>query len=154
MPPYHKLCVVVADGGHARFLREAADHGLHAFETMDAATVHKHTHQLVSDRAGRAFESASPAHHAYAARLDPHEQEKIRFLRVVSQLIKEHSDAGEFESLVLVAPARALEELTAALEPPARAKLVGTLAKDLTKVPAHELSPHLKDWMRPVHRAS
>ena len=153
MPLDRKLCVVVADGGHARFLHEAADHGLHTFEAMDSATVHKHTHELVSDRAGRAFESASPARHAFTARLDPHEQEKIRFVRVVSQLIKEHSEAGVFKELVLVAPAQVLNELTEALDSPTRAKLVGSLAKDLTKVPEHDLSPHLKQWVRPVHRA-
>ena len=46
-----------------------------------------------------------------------------------------------------------LSELTDALDLPTKAKLLGTLAKDLVKVPDHDLWPHLKEWVRPVHRA-
>jgi hypothetical protein len=35
---------------------------------------------------------------------------------------------------------------------PAKAKLVGSLAKNLVKRPGHELWPHSREWVRPVHR--
>ena len=57
MSPVRKLCFVIADGGHARFVRPAADNALHTFEAVDSTTVHKRDHDLVSDRPGRAFES-------------------------------------------------------------------------------------------------
>jgi protein required for attachment to host cells len=48
-----------------------------------------------------------------------------------------------FDRLALVAPPRALADLRAALGPSARSRLVGVLAKDLVKVPDHEIPPHL-----------
>ncbi len=32
------------------------------------------------------------------------------------------------------------------------ATVIGTLEKDLFKTPDHELWPHLREWVRPVHR--
>jgi protein required for attachment to host cells len=154
MPLKSTRCFVVADGGHARFLWAADDHGLHTVEAMDSATLHQRTHDLVSDKEGRSFESASGSRHAYSPRHDPHEMEKERFAGAVSEKIAAFSASDAFEELVLVAPSHILNHLTDALDTVTKAKLVGTLAKDLTKVPEHDLSPHLKEWIRPVHRAS
>ena len=153
MPQHHKLCIVIADGGHARFVRPAEDNGLHAFEAADSATLHKHTSDLVSDRPGRSFESGSPTRHAFTSRTDPHAQEKVRFTKAVAEMINESSAADDFNELVIVAPSTVLAELQDDLNLPTKAKLLGVLAKDLTKVPDHELQPHLKEWVRPVHRA-
>ncbi len=153
MPPHHNLCFVIADGGHARFIRPAADNAPHTFEEIDSDSVHERAHDLVSDRSGRAFESGSSTRHAYTARVDPHEQEKTRFAHAVGSRIKELSEADTFQELVLVAPSPVLSELVDMLDQPMKAKLVGSLAKDLVKVPDHELSSHLKEWVRPVRRA-
>jgi len=153
MPQHRKLCFVVADGGHARFLSPAEDHGLHAFESLDSATVHQHTSDLVTERAGRSFESGSPTRHAYTARIEPHDQEKVRFARAVADRINLRSGEGVFDELVLVAPPHVMSEIFDVLDTATAAKVKGKLAKDLTKTPEHDLSPHLKEWIRPVHRA-
>lgn len=153
MPRHHKLCFIIADGGHARFVHPAGDNALHTIEALDSATLHKASHDLGSDRPGRSGESASPARHAYSPRHDPHEMEKTRFAQLVAERMRQDSAADAFHELVLVAPPHVMSELTEALDPPTRAKLIGTLAKDLTKVPDHELWPHLKEWVRPTHRA-
>jgi protein required for attachment to host cells len=153
MPRKRKLCFVVADGGHARFLRPAADYALHTFEAMDSASVHKRDQDLVSDRPGRAFESATAGRHAIEPRTDPHELEKTRFAQAVARKIVEEAAAGVFNELVVVAPSHVLNELTGALDAGTRAKVIGSLAKDLVKTPDHALWPHLKEWVRPVHRA-
>ena len=44
-------------------------------------------------------------------------------------------------------------KITHAMEMVAAAKLRGVLAKDLTKVPDHELQPHLAEWTPAPHRA-
>jgi protein required for attachment to host cells len=152
MPQQHKLCIVIADGGHARFVRPAADNALHTFEAVDSATVHKKDHDLVSDRPGRAFESGSPGRHSYTPRQDPHETEKDRFTQAVARRVNEDSAADEFNELVVVAPPHVLSELTGALDGLTKAKLLGSLAKNLVKTPDHELWPHLKEWVRPVSR--
>jgi protein required for attachment to host cells len=78
---------------------------------------------------------------------------KDRFSHLVAKLVNEVSTEDVFNELVVVAPSHVLSELTDALDVPTRAKLLGTLAKDLVKVPDRELWPHLKEWVRPVHRA-
>jgi len=154
MPQNRKLCFVIADGGHARFVRPATDNALHTIEAIDSVSVHKRDHDLVSDRPGRSFESGSSSmRHAYSPRQDPHEQEKVRFAHLVAARMNEESATGLFTDLVIVAPSSVLSEVTEALDLPTKAKLVGTLAKDLVKVPDHDLYAHLKEWARPVHRA-
>ena len=39
-----------------------------------------------------------------------------------------------------------------ALDAAARTKLVGSLEKDLTKTPDHELWPHVREWVSPARR--
>jgi protein required for attachment to host cells len=153
MPKHRKLCFVVADGGHARFLRPAPDFALHTFEALDSSTVHKKDHDLVSDREGRSFESAGTGRSAYSPRHDPHEMAKEHFAHTVAKRLNEKSAAGTFNELVIVAPTHVLTELTEALDTTTSAKLIGSLAKDLVKTSDHDLSPHLKEWVRPVHRA-
>jgi protein required for attachment to host cells len=153
VPQHHRLCFVIADGGHARFVRPASDNALQTFEAVDSTDVHKRDQDLVSDRPGRAFESGTAGRHAYSQRHDPHEMAKDRFTHSVARRLNEHSAADAFNELVLVAPSHVLSELTDALDTTTGAKLLGTLAKDLVKTPDHELWPHLKEWVRPVHRA-
>lgn len=153
MANHRKLCFVIADGGHARFLRPAVDNALHTFDALDAETVHQRDHDLVSDRPGRSFESATPGRHAFTSRTDPHEMAKERFSQTVGRRINEASAEDVFNELVVVAPSRVLSELTDTLDAPTRAKLLGSLARDLVKTPDHELWPHLKEWVRPVHRS-
>jgi protein required for attachment to host cells len=153
MAKHRKVCFVVADGGHARFLRPAPDFGLHTFEAMASSTVHKKDHDLVSDRPGRAFESGSPGRSAYTPRHDPHDMAKEHFAHSVAKRLNEESAADTFDELVIVAPTTILTELTESLDTTTSAKLIGRLAKDLVKTPDHALYPHLKEWVRPVHRA-
>jgi protein required for attachment to host cells len=153
MVQHRNLCFVIADGGHARFVRPAADYALHTFEAVDSSTVHKKDHDLVSDRPGRAFESGATGRHAYTPRTDPHELAKERFAQSIARRINAESADDVFNELVVVAPPHVLNELTDGLDVQTKAKLVGSLAKDLVKTPDHELWSHLKEWVRPVHRA-
>jgi protein required for attachment to host cells len=153
MPQHHKLCFVIADGGHARFMRPASDNALQTFETVDSTKAHKQDHDLVSGRPGRVAESATTGRHAYSPRHDPHEMAKDRFAHSIGRRINEASASDIFNELILVAPSHVLSELTDALDTTTREKLQGTLAKDLVKTPDHELWPHLKQWVKPTHRA-
>ena len=153
MSQRHSLCFVIADGSHARFVYPAGDNALHTAEAVDSANAHKQTHDLVSDRQGRTFESGSLTRHAFTPRHDPHEMEKTRFAHWVGERVKEAADAGSFEAFVLVAPSHVLNEIIDTLDGPTKTRLSGTLAKDLANVPDHELWPHLKEWVRPTHRS-
>ncbi|MGE4048369.1 MAG: host attachment protein [Acetobacteraceae bacterium] len=153
MVKHYNQCLIIADGGHVRFVKPAEDNALHTIEAFDSATIHQRDRDLVSDRPGRSSESATSARHAYSPRVDPHDAEKMKFAHLVAERVCAESAAGLFNELVLVAPAHFLQELRASLDQVTEAKVIGTLAKDLTKVPDHELWPHVKEWVRPVHRA-
>jgi protein required for attachment to host cells len=153
MVQHHVPCFVIADGGHARFVWPAADNALHTRQAMDSATATKQDSDLVSDRQGRSFESATGVRHAYTPRTDPHEREQLHFAQLVGEKLCALSGEDAFNALVLAAPPDILAAITAALDVPTRARLTGTLAKDLVKVPDHELQPHLSQWVHPVHRA-
>ncbi len=147
------LRIVIADGEHARIVQPDSDDVLRTVSSIDSTTAHLRSRDIGTDRPGRSFESAAAAHHGVGQRHDLHTMEKERFVRFVAQQLNDSSDRGEFDELLLVSPPRALHELADALDAKTRAKLVGTLEKDLVKTPDHELWPHLSQWVSaPVRR--
>lgn len=137
---------VVTDGGRARILkkREAQD----AFDTQReflSPDIHRHTHELGMERPGRSHESANAAHHALQPREDLHRAEKRNFVYGVAKELNEANARGEFDRLILVAPAHALGELNNALDAPTQQKIAARLQKDLTNVPNADLAKHFVD---------
>ena len=115
-------------------------------------SAHLRSSDLGSDQPGRGHESAAVARHANAPRTDPHDAAKERFGKDLGAWLLQSSRQGAFDELLLVAPSHILADLRESLDGPATDKLRGVLAKDLTKVPDHELQPHLAEWVRPVRR--
>lgn len=152
MPEHHDLLILIADGEHARFVRPAADHALHTQEAIDSPAAHQRSADLGSDRPGAAFHSTSTAHHAVAPRHDPHDLAKEHFAKDLAARLNQAAAQDAFAALVLVAPPHTLATIQAGLDATARGRVVGALDKDLVKTPDHELGPHLRDWVRPVHR--
>ena len=144
--------IVISDGEHARFVKLAEDNALRTEFCFDSASAHKRSSDLGSDKPGRGFESAAAGRHAVNQRHDLHELEKDKFSRYVGQRINEARASGGFDELIVVAPSRALAQIRETLQRATKDKLIGTLAKDLVKVPDHELRPHLKEWIQPIGR--
>ena len=148
--------VVIADGMHARILREEAPGGrlLPALEhELYDPAVHGYSRDLKSDHPGRAFDTGSAGfgrqhtaqpRHAMEPRHDPHQYEKHLFARHIAQLLNEAAGRDEFQRLVLVAPPKVLGDLRAELDEHSRKRVTGELAKDLIRTPAHELRSHLE----------
>jgi len=141
------LLVVVADGEHARFLRPAADNALHCESAFDSTTAHKQSSDLGADRPGASVHTGSTAHHAMTPRHDPKDMEKAKFARFVAKQINAIATGEGFDRLILVAPSSILAVVDAGLDTESKAFTINTLAKDLTKVPDHELWPHVQTWM-------
>jgi protein required for attachment to host cells len=140
----HRRWFVVADGGTARFLATSKDRAkLEVLREIVASDVHLRTHDLVSDRAGRDFESASPTRHGIVAKHDPHEMAKERFIAEVADLLRQDNEAGRFDEVVLIVTRAQASTLQEALDPATRARVRETLTKDLTKEPVHELYDRL-----------
>jgi protein required for attachment to host cells len=152
MPRQLNLLIAIADGEHARFVRPAADNALHSEAALDSITAHKRSADLGSDRPGASFHSDSSAHHALAPRHDLHRLEEEKFARQIAEQLNAAAASGVFDELALVAPSHVLAAIRDALDTATRARVIGTLAKDLVKTPDDELWPHVRAWVRPVHR--
>lgn len=152
MPQSRKLLIVVADGEHVRFIRPGPDNALHSDEAIDSISAHKRSQELGADHPGASYHTGSSAHHAEAPRHDLHATEKDKFARLVGAQLNLAAQRDEFSDLVIVAPAHTLAAVRAELNGATESRIVGTLQKDLVKIPDDELQPHLTAWVRPVHR--
>lgn len=146
------LLVIIADGARARMVRCAPDNALHTEGELESANARKRSSELGSDQPGAAMHTGSTAHHGIAPRHDPQALEKERFAAVVADHANEAIRQGEARSLILVAPRRTLQEIRVGLDAVATERLIGTLAKDLVKVPDDELGDHLRAWVPPIAR--
>lgn len=70
----------------------------------------------------------------------------------VAQWMNELASQDSFNDLVIAAPPHSLAATSEKLKVETEARLIGTLAKDLIKVPDQELNQHFNHWVRPVHR--
>ncbi|HEX6866383.1 MAG TPA: host attachment protein [Caulobacteraceae bacterium] len=127
---------VIADGARARLVER--DHETGDFHTL--RELHAHN-KAVHGYSGGVVERATGHHHG--AR-EPHEPARRRAQAFAAEIAAAVEKGGE--RLVIVAPARVLGAIEAALPPQARKQLAGTLAKDLTKVADHDLSR----WLTPL----
>jgi protein required for attachment to host cells len=145
---------VIADGEHVRFARPAADNALHSDETMDSFSAHKRSADLGSDHPGAALHTGSSAHHALTPRHDLHLLEKQKFAQAVAAQLNAAAAADAFDELVIVAPPHTLSAIRQELDSATDSKIIGTLPKDLVKTPDEDLWPHVRAWLRPVHRTT
>jgi protein required for attachment to host cells len=138
-----KLWYVIADGGRARFV-ERDDQG--AFRTVIsfvASDLHERSRDLGLDRPARVKESATSTRHAIEPRRDLHEAAKEDFVKLVADELDAGRGRGQFDKLMLVAPAGVLTEIKEKLSKPLAKLVVDDLQKDLTKVSDHDLAEHL-----------
>jgi protein required for attachment to host cells len=150
MPHRESLWIVVADGEHARIVvRDTETGALHTAREITSASAGARSADLGTDRPGRSFESGQPGRHAITPRHDLHEEEKEKFLHAVAAEVNAAAAAHRFHRLLLVAPSRAMAPLRAALSAEAEARVAHALAKDLVKVPDHELHDHVRAWLLP-----
>lgn len=141
-----KTWILIADGGRARILEnDGPGHGLKPVEGMTFAHQLPPTHELVRDRQPRAFEFVGHARHAIDIGLDPHRKEKEKFATELAAVLTSEAAKKSFDRLVIVAPAKALGELRAALTAPVREKVQNEIVKDLTKTPNDEVANDIGD---------
>jgi protein required for attachment to host cells len=144
MPRHRLTWIVIADGARARILARREQGGLDPISAWESADAHRPSRELASDRPGRTHESATTARHALDQRHDPHEERKMDFVRDLAERLNRAAAENRFDDFVLLAPPRCLGTLREALDETARAKLRGSAAKDLTKVPPDELAAHVE----------
>jgi protein required for attachment to host cells len=136
--------VVVADGAHARVLQFTPEKPrLEAVPDLAFTIDLPATHDLVSDRPGRVFESHGHASHAKAPRSDPHRELKRNLAHTIADALQTSLAGQRYDKLILVAPPATLGDLREALAKAVRARVSAELHQDLVKLPADELQTHL-----------
>ncbi|MFT9361324.1 host attachment protein [Acetobacter okinawensis] len=114
---------VVADGGKVRFLHDAQG------EMRDVSDVKAEGHE---DTPGKLPPETAPRTAA-----------KEGFARNVADRINAMVAHGDkVAGFVIAAPAPVMHDIRAHLSKPAEAKVIKTLIKDLTNIPAHDLHGH------------
>ena len=149
MPKHPVTWIAVADGGQARILTTTNSRAFAVVDELTSAAAHTSTHDLVSDRAGRGHESMASAHHAIAARNDPHALAKQAFLRNLADRLLHAANDKRYERLVLVAPSRQLGDLRDCLDDQVRKLVTVEHVKDLTNLPLAELNKRLAALLQP-----
>jgi protein required for attachment to host cells len=135
--------VVVCDGAKALVLENVGNKmapNLVTKEVYDQAG--SKTHELGADKPGRAFNSVGSGRSA-VEQTDWHDQEEQRFLAKIAARLDKAVLAGEAQSLVVVAPPRAIGMLRREFSPRVRQALKAEVEKDYVKMPVDEIARHL-----------
>jgi protein required for attachment to host cells len=135
--------ILVADQARARIFHGQGNSRLHEVETLLNPDARINEQEIVSDRPGRAFDSAGSGRHSMGSPVDPKEEEAIRFAKQVTDRLERGRQEGAFERLVLVAAPHFLGLLRKDLHTPLASMVSHELNKDLTRLTERELRSHL-----------
>jgi protein required for attachment to host cells len=133
-----KILFIIADGGRARWVRRKPGGG--DFETVREITAE---HLQKGGPQGAVFEGSSSARFSIEEKASAVRAHEARFPEAVAGEINAEAPSSQDEHLAIVAPARVLGTIKERLSGPARERLCGSLAKDLTRTPDHELAKWL-----------
>ena len=135
--------VVVCDGAKALILENVGDAKFPNLKTKEVLE-HKAlaTHELGTDKPGRANSSASPGRSA-VGQTDWHVQEEESFLADLASKLDHAVTAHEVKSMIVVAPPRALGMLRPVYSHALKGAVRAELDKDLVKHPVHDIEKHL-----------
>jgi protein required for attachment to host cells len=138
--------IVVADGAKARvLLYKPHQKGVQQLPDGEFHDPHLPTHELVTERQPRVHESVGHARHAIEPRNDPHDQRETQFLGRLAAHLDGAEQRGEFEHLVVVAPATALGELRKAFGPHLQKRLFAEIVHDYAHQSNDYVYKHIKD---------
>ncbi|QCB54973.1 host attachment protein [Sphingopyxis sp. PAMC25046] len=133
--------VLVADGCKALFLRNQGDE-----QRIDLRTASHRTRDdrkdsdIKTDAAGRSSRPAGAGgFQDTMEEPDFHQQEEDRFARDLAEKVNAMALAGQFDALVVVAPARTMGELRPLWHKEVGARIVGEHVKEMTDRPIPDI---------------
>lgn len=133
--------VLVADGRKALFLRNQGDE-----QQIDLRTASHRTREDRKDsdiKTDAAGQSPAPAGSGLPGgtmgETDFHQQEEDRFARELADKVNAMALAGEFDALVVIAPARTMGELRPLWHKEVTARLAGEHVKEMTDRPIPDI---------------
>ncbi len=141
----HNVFVLVADGEKYLMLRNRGTVRQPAL-AVEAHDAHdsQPTHLQGSDSPGRVFASTG-AIRSSVEQTDFHRLEKEKFAARTAAMLAQRAAAGDFDELIVVAPARTLAELRKHYDAAVQARIKAEIDKDLTNHPVAEITAILGD---------
>jgi protein required for attachment to host cells len=140
----HVTWILVADGKRGViYSHDGPGHGVAAVPGMRFETELHASRDIVSDKPGRVQESSYSGRHSVEP-VDYHRVEKTQFVQELAKRLDAAIEQGKCQSLVLVAPPRALGDLRQALAPKSRSAVTGEIDKDLTQAKLPDIATHLE----------
>lgn len=135
--------IVVCDGGKALVLENIGDR---MFPNLHTREVHEHpdssTTAQGSDAPGRVYQSVGGARSSIE-QTDWHDEGEQAFLKKLMDRLNLAITTGETKALIIVAPPRALGMIRSACSAAVQKAVIAELAKDLVKMPVHEIEKQL-----------
>ncbi|MBA3237455.1 MAG: host attachment protein [Parachlamydiaceae bacterium] len=135
--------VMVANSSIARFFEVEKSGSLKEIDTFVHPESRLHARDLVSDRPGRSFESASFARSALESRTNPKDVEEDKFARQISEHLHMAHQDGKFSRLYIAAGPRFLGLLRQFMTPTTAQLLTAEIDKDITHMPPLDIRKHL-----------
>ena len=140
--------IVAADSSRAKILESPNRVGpLTAVQDLEHPESRLKNRDLSADGPGRSFDSAGQGRHAMEPETEAREVEAARFARQISRLLREQSDHGRFDRLVLAAPPEFLGLLRDSLDKPVRDKISAEVIKDIATESPDDIRKHLPDFL-------
>jgi protein required for attachment to host cells len=99
--------------------------------------------EIEADRPGRAFDRHGGGRHAHATEESPVDHIESAFVSRITERLEHGRTEGAFERLVLIAPAKMLGKIREAMPDPLRARVIGSVAKDLAHCDGEQVRSHL-----------
>lgn len=135
--------VMVANSTIARFFEVEKSGSLKEVESFVHPESRMHARDLVSDKPGRSYESATVARHAIEPRTTPKEVEEDLFAKQISEHLHTAHQDGKFKHLYIVASPHFLGLLRQVMTPATTQTLKAEVDKDITHMPPLDIRKHL-----------
>lgn len=140
--------ILIADASRARlFEHQRSLRSLELVFEDDRPQLRDRELMRDSDRPGRSHESVGQTRHAMQPHTTNDQRIREHFARELTERLQLGANEHQFGQLLLVAPPAMLGALRSQLGEGLRERVIAEIDKDLTKIPAHELPEHLKEWL-------
>jgi protein required for attachment to host cells len=138
-----KSWLIVANSSSARVYKVENRHALTEIRLFDHPESRLHNLDLVSDKPGRAFESAGIGRHGLeSGSATPQQHEFALFAKRVVDYLEEAHNKNEFEELYLAAGPNLLGLIRQSLSPSLSKVIKAEINKDLTHLKEEEILNH------------
>ena len=135
--------ILVANATVARIFVAENNQKLKEIDLLEHPEGRLHERDLVSDRPGRAYESANTSRHAMDYQTSPKKHEIELFARRISNHLDAAYNAGKFDKLYIVANPQFLGLLRQTIVSPVEKHIAGEVDKDMTQMLAEDIRKNL-----------